>query len=82
MLRRDSNGPVSPVRTITFPYGSQTLWGGVALYGREAFTIMSNFSYSDTTVEEFSKNANGPVVPTPVLAYSKSTVTGDLVVGP
>ena len=82
VLRENANGPAKPIRTIELPYGSETLWGGLALYGPDAFSIMTNFTYSDTTIEEFPANASGETQPNPVISYVKHTVAGDLTVGP
>jgi hypothetical protein len=82
VLRPDANGPAKPIRTIDLPFGSETLWGGLALYGADAFSVMTNFSYSDTTIEEFPAAANGETQPDPVFSYAKHTVPGDLKVGP
>ena len=82
VLRENASGSAKPIRTIELPFGSQTLWGGLALYGPDAFSIMTNFGYSDTTVEEFPAGASGETQPNPVINYVKHTVAGDLVVGP
>jgi hypothetical protein len=82
VLRPDANGPAKPIRTIELPFGSETLWGGLALYGDDAFSVMTNFTYSDTTIEEFPARSNGETQPNPVFAYAKRTVPGDLQVGP
>jgi hypothetical protein len=82
VLRADANGPAKPIRTIELPFGSETLWGGLALYGSNAFSIMTNFTYSDTTIEAFPAGANGETQPNPVFRYAKHTVAADLQVGP
>jgi len=82
VLPADANGPAKPIRTIELPFGSQTLWGGLALYGSNAFSIMTNFTYSDTTIEAFPADANGQIQPKPVFTYAKHTVAGDMTVGP
>jgi hypothetical protein len=82
VLKADANGPAKPIRTIELPFGSETLWGGLALYGPDAFSIMTNFTYSDTTIEEFPASASGETQPNPVISYVKHTVAGDLTVGP
>jgi hypothetical protein len=82
VLPPDANGPARPIRTIVLPYGSETLWGGLALDGDRVFSIMTNFSYSDTTIEEFPRGANGSVQPNPIFTYPGHTVAGDLAVGP
>jgi hypothetical protein len=82
VLHANASGPAKPLRTIDLPFGSETLWGGLALYGSNAFSIMTNFTYSDTTIEVFPAAANGETQPNPVFSYAKHTVAGDLAVGP
>jgi hypothetical protein len=52
------------------------------VYGPDLFSIMTNFTYSDTTIEAIPKDANGSIQPNPVFTYRKHTVAGDLAVGP